>query len=150
MTKITIYLGSRCNLNCAYCHRKADEKEPVISEALLTYLKSIKELQVRFIGGEPTLYMDEVKRVVTAVPNARFGITTNGILFDRYREYFLRHRFQVCISFCMESGAQDFRGEPCTDGLWNERSRRDSSDEGHQWSGYSGNSKRGRWDIYGL
>lgn len=99
MTKITIYLGSRCNLDCAYCHRKADEKEPVISEALLTYLKSIKELQVRFIGGEPTLYMDEVKKVVAALPNARFGITTNGVLFDRYREYFLNHHFQVCISF---------------------------------------------------
>lgn len=107
MTKITIYLGSRCNLDCAYCHRKVDEKEPVISESLLKYLKSIKDLQIRFIGGEPTLYMDEVKRVVTAVPNARFGITTNGILFDRYREYFLRHRFQVCISF---DGNESLRG----------------------------------------
>lgn len=107
MTKITIYLGSRCNLNCVYCHRKADEKEPVISDALLTYLKSIKDLQVRFIGGEPTLYMDEVKKVVEAVPDARFGITTNGLLFDRYREYFLNHHFQVCISF---DGNESLRG----------------------------------------
>lgn len=107
MTKITIYLGSRCNLNCVYCHRKADEKEPVISDALLTYLKSIKDLQVRFIGGEPTLYMDEVKKVVEAVPDARFGITTNGLLFDRYRKYFLNHHFQVCISF---DGNESLRG----------------------------------------
>lgn len=27
MKSVTIYLGSRCNMNCAYCHRETDPEE---------------------------------------------------------------------------------------------------------------------------
>lgn len=99
MEKLTIYLGSRCNLSCAYCHRVADAKEPSISEGLLRYIRKKKNLSIRFIGGEPTLYMDEIQKVVDAAHGATFSITTNGVRFEKYRSYFLNHHFHVCLSF---------------------------------------------------
>ena len=40
--KLSIYLGSKCNLNCKYCHRIADTTEtPVVSDKLINYIKSI-------------------------------------------------------------------------------------------------------------
>jgi hypothetical protein len=107
MEKITIYLGSRCNLNCAYCHREVEENEPKVSDALLNYIKSRPNITVKFMGGEPTLYMDEIKRIVDAAPHASFSISTNGVLFPKYRDYFLKHRFFVVISY---DGADGLRG----------------------------------------
>ncbi|HJI42659.1 MAG TPA: radical SAM protein [Veillonellaceae bacterium] len=108
MEKLTIYLGSRCNLKCAYCHRVADTEEPSISESLLRYIRKKKALSIRFIGGEPTLYMDEIQKVVDAAPGASFSITTNGVLFEKYRDYFLKHHFHVCLSF--DGSQESLRG----------------------------------------
>lgn len=100
----TVYLGSKCNMNCPYCHREEGE-EWEISATLLERLK--KADFVRFMGGEPTLYMGEVRKVVEACPNAKFAITTNGMLFDKYKDYFMEHKFQVCFSY---DGASNLRG----------------------------------------
>lgn len=108
MERVTIYLGSRCNLACAYCHREPDKTEPHISDALIDYIRRQPEIAVKFIGGEPTLYMKEIRRVVDAAPQAEFSITTNGILFPKYREYFLRHRFFVVVSY--DGALRDLRG----------------------------------------
>lgn len=107
MEKITIYLGSRCNLNCAYCHREIEENEPKVSDELIEYIKGKPNISVKFMGGEPTLYMDEIKRIVDAAPHASFSISTNGVLFPMYRDYFLKHRFFVVISY---DGADGLRG----------------------------------------
>ena len=77
--QITIYMGSRCNLNCAYCHREADANETTISSKLLKKLQKVDNLTVKLMGGEPTLYLDEIKKVVKAVPKAKFIICTNGV-----------------------------------------------------------------------
>lgn len=107
MEKITIYLGSRCNLNCAYCHREVEQNEPKVSDELIEYIKGKSNIIVKFMGGEPTLYMDEIKRVVDAAPHASFSISTNGVLFPKYRDYLLRHRFFVVISY---DGVEGLRG----------------------------------------
>ena len=63
--KLSIYLGSKCNLNCKYCHRIADTTEtPVVSDKLINYIKSISndKLTIKFMGGEPTLYFDNIKQ----------------------------------------------------------------------------------------
>ena len=82
--QITIYMGSRCNLNCAYCHREADANETKISSELFGKLQNVDDLTVKFMGGEPTLYLDEIKKVVKAVPKAKFIICTNGVNLDKY------------------------------------------------------------------
>ena len=104
----TIYMGSKCNLNCAYCHREEDERETGLSANLLEQLKKQDNLTVKFMGGEPTLYMDEIKQVVAALPKAKFAICTNGVNLEAYLPFFKKHDFLVCISF--DGGKNSERG----------------------------------------
>ena len=106
--QVTIYMGSKCNLNCGYCHREADEFEPKISEKLIARLKRYDNLTVKFMGGEPTLYMGEIQKVVTALPYAKFAICTNGVDLDAFLPFFRKHDFLVCISF--DGGTNAERG----------------------------------------
>ena len=100
MESVTIYLGSKCNLNCAYCHRVPDEKEPVISDELLDYIRNKgANIAVKFIGGEPTLYMRQIRKVTNIAPLARYSVVTNGVGLSRYLDFFRRYRFLVCISY---------------------------------------------------
>lgn len=109
MSQLTIYLGSRCNLNCAYCHRTADENEPVIADSLLKYITENQEgLTVKFMGGEPTLYMEEIEKVVSAAPKAQYAVCTNGVNIERYIDFFRRHDFLLCISY--DGSEENLRG----------------------------------------
>lgn len=103
----TVYLGSKCNLNCAYCHKEAG-KESGISDEFIARLKAEGATDIRFMGGEPTLYMDEIRKVVGNFPDVQFAITTNGVLFDKYIDYFREHNFLVCISY--DGTDKDLRG----------------------------------------
>ena len=98
MKEIIIYLGSKCNMNCPYCHREQNGQEFGVSQKLLDYVKN-KECLIIFKGGEPTLYMDDVKKIVEAANKAKFRVNTNGKLLDKYADYFKEHNFQVCISY---------------------------------------------------
>ena len=60
--KVTIYLGSKCNLNCAYCHKEITD-DVQVSEEFIARLKTMDDLVVKFMGGEPLLYMDTIKRL---------------------------------------------------------------------------------------
>jgi len=99
MQGLTIYLGSHCNLSCPYCHREADENEPAVDERLLTLVRGRSDLRIRFMGGEPTLYMNDIKKVVDAAPRAKFSICTNGTTLKKLLPYFREHRFLVCVSY---------------------------------------------------
>lgn len=114
MEALTIYLGSRCNLSCAYCHREAAEQEEGISEKLLDYIRGRSDISIKFMGGEPTLYMDEIRRAVAAAPEARYSISTNGVDLKRHLDFFREHCFLICISY---DGAEiDLRGfDPFTE-----------------------------------
>ena len=96
--KVTIYLGSKCNLNCAYCHKEATE-DVNISYEFIKKLKTIDNLVVKFMGGEPLLYIDTIKKFINELPNAKFVITTNGVLLDEHIEYFRKHKVYICLSY---------------------------------------------------
>jgi len=101
MKNATIYLGSKCNLNCSYCHKEISENESSITDEFISYLKAHSELKrVSFIGGEPTLYFNEIKKVVDSLPSTmKYKITTNGINIKKYIDYFYEHKFLICISY---------------------------------------------------
>lgn len=104
---ITIYLGSKCNLNCPYCHRESSKNEPVVSEQFLLSLKN-RKCKIIFKGGEPTLYINEVKQIVEAANMAEFEVMTNGILLRKYAEYFNKNGFTVTISYDGENSNRGF------------------------------------------
>lgn len=99
MERLTIYLGSKCNLNCSYCHRTIDKNEPVISDELLGYLRGREDIIIKFMGGEPTLYINEIKRVTAIAPKAQYAICTNGVNLDDYLPFFRKYNFLLCISY---------------------------------------------------
>ncbi|WP_455655887.1 radical SAM protein [Phascolarctobacterium sp.] len=107
MQEIVIYLGSKCNLDCPYCHREASEHEAGIADELLNYLKD-RECIIAFKGGEPTLYMDDIKKVVAEAAKAKFRISTNAVLLDRYLDYFREHEFEICISYDGETAVRGY------------------------------------------
>ena len=93
--QITLYLGSQCNLHCAYCHREASDGEGGISEEFLAKLKRNPPGAIKLMGGEPLLYMKEIRKVVEAVPQAKFAVSTNGIGIEKHLDYFREHHFQI-------------------------------------------------------
>ena len=94
--KVYIILGKACNFKCRYCIQKCNPpvhltKSP--SSQLIVFLQMLAdrqprqqgimgELKVNFFGGEPLLYFDAIKEVVTKVdrPNLKWSIVTNGSL----------------------------------------------------------------------
>ena len=114
--QITLYLGSQCNLHCAYCHREASDGEGGISDDFLDRLKKNPPSSIKFMGGEPLLYMKEIRKVVAAVPKAKFAVSTNGIGIEKHLEYFREHRFQICISY--DGAEKDLRGYDPFTALW--------------------------------
>ena len=96
--KVTIYLGSKCNLNCAYCHKDITN-DVSVSQEFIDRLKTMDDLVVKFMGGEPLLYMDAIKKFVDELPNAKFIITTNGVLLGDHIEYFRKHKVYICLSY---------------------------------------------------
>lgn len=99
MKQLTIYLGSRCNLECEYCHRKVEKDEPKIADELIEKIKKKPSMTIKFIGGEPTLYMKDIKKVVKNAPQHDYAICTNGVNLEKYIGYFKRHNFLICISY---------------------------------------------------
>ena len=106
MKEIVIYLGSKCNLNCYYCHREESQIENNISDKLLELVK--EPCKISFKGGEPLLYINEIKKIVNASPYSDFVITTNGILFNKYKNYLKKHNFLVCLSYDGEKSLRKY------------------------------------------
>lgn len=101
---ITVYLGSRCNLDCAYCHREASPGEGHVSDALIARIGNMRG-RVKFYGGEPLLYMDEIRRVVESSPDHLWAVATNGKGIEEHLPFFRKHRFLVCLSWDGTDGA---------------------------------------------
>ncbi|MBO7159343.1 MAG: 7-carboxy-7-deazaguanine synthase QueE [Methanobrevibacter sp.] len=76
-----------CNLNCEWCDTDISTYEMLsvddVAEILITQMEfnNIKTLIIT--GGEPTLQMEEVKRLIGELPDdIRIQMETNGSLFE--------------------------------------------------------------------
>ena len=90
-----IAVTSRCNLRCSYCMREEHPNQPdALASLSRSEISTIIEVlaglgikKIRFTGGEPLLRKDIVALVAQAKQTAGIrtvGLTTNGILLDRY------------------------------------------------------------------
>ena len=105
---VSIFLGNKCNMSCPYCHRDETETSPIVSDKLKNILAKIGKVRIFFYGGEPTLYMGVIKEIVEFKPDADYYITTNGKLFDKYKDYFNKHNFFVVFSYDGKHSERDF------------------------------------------
>lgn len=101
-----IYLGSKCNTNCAYCFAQSGREDIPVSESFLEELSKKDSLYLKFGGGEPLLYMDKIKLFVKACPQADFCIATNGLLISQYIDFLNENNIFVHISW---DGAKSLR-----------------------------------------
>lgn len=124
--QVTFEITDACNLNCTYCGygkyysdydvRENKKLSPNKAILLLQHLSSLwesplnnsinKNVYISFYGGEPTLNMPFIKRIVDYVENKincktrkfSFSMTTNAILLDKYMDYLVAHNFNLLIS----------------------------------------------------
>lgn len=81
--EIGILLGNKCNFKCKHCLGTIDKTDIKETEVyLLTkFINKYKFRELLFVGGEPTLYIKQINKIISRVNN--FGekeikITTNG------------------------------------------------------------------------
>lgn len=104
---IFLILGDACNLNCKYCiEHDAPVKNYSINEKIYDFIKSVKNdyrlKAVTFYGGEPTLYFDKMKTIVTALEgnDIHFSTMTNGKLINKEMvEFFNKYAMSVNVSW---------------------------------------------------
>ena len=107
-----------CNLKCTYCSLgvgdvvgsqgkvsySLEQLDAFIKKHLVQY-----EIYVTFYGGEPTLNMDFMARVMARYPTFRFQLQTNGTLLNKLPDHVVANLSNILISI---DG-----GEAITDGF---------------------------------
>lgn len=94
---LRISLTERCNLRCFYCMPEegielTEKANLMTHEEVIFIAKQFVDLgvnKIRLTGGEPLIKknIEKIVRELTAMP-INLGITTNGILLDKYFELF--------------------------------------------------------------
>lgn len=109
---VFIMLGQECNLACKYCIQHeiktvqlCHKINPDVISWIIDISKDRKEpVDIRFYGGEPLLFWQDIQEMVKALEeahaNAKFSTITNGkLLTEAHVDYFNEHDFGVGISW---------------------------------------------------
>lgn len=128
---IFLMLGNQCNMNCAYCLQ-----HPLVNEAILTeinpeiydflcemaYENEGRRINIKFYGGEPLLYFENIKTVVGTLNNRNsvefiYSIITNGkAMTDEMVKFFNENNISVTLSWdgnsVMETRGYDIFSDP--------------------------------------
>lgn len=116
MSKTAILkLGGKCNLQCKHCHCAKTHYK--FNPQIIDYIVNNQFTNITFCGGEPTLYMDVIKKIVAAVPdNIQYKLVTNGTTLSyELAEWFNKHNFKIVISYDGNNGSRDRRLMQCWD-----------------------------------
>ena len=75
-TSVYIKLGNKCNGNCSFCKNNTENKIPTNIEKITNNLCDINMLshlnEIYFGGGEPSLYLHEIKSIYTKLRNLTY------------------------------------------------------------------------------
>lgn len=141
--QITFEVTDACNLKCDYCgygkfYCNYDKRENrnlsfAFAVSILNYMSDLwnsnlnkshgKNIFISFYGGEPLLNFPFIEQVVRYIRKLKilhnrvtFSITTNGILLDKYIEFFVTYDFNVMVSLDGNAENNSYRvfknGEP--------------------------------------
>ncbi len=94
-----IDLGYKCNGNCNFCitrtKERYSEKRKTNLEKQLKSLKRISGLyhSVEFVGGEPLLYSDNIRKMLDIIECKKKVIVTNGIRTEWYNSIDMLKKF---------------------------------------------------------
>lgn len=123
--QITFEITDKCNIACKYCayrdlYHDYDKRTNVnlnldtalsLLYELINYWRSNRDtssnkiVDIGFYGGEPTLNMDFVRKIVDFINRQQninriftFSMTTNALLLDKHIDYLKEHNFRLLIS----------------------------------------------------
>jgi len=118
MKLVTVFLSEKCNLNCSYCNQDKLSKDVIDPQLFLNEYRRVRKsfpdelIQIDFFGGEPLLFMDLIKTIISETENdgnIQYGMPTNGLLLtEEILEYLIEKKVNVSLSF---------------DGLWHDKNR---------------------------
>lgn len=117
--RLTIQLGFSCNMTCNYCLQSKTKKGEIDYKKLDKLIEEIKKedierCKIEFWGGEPLLYLDEIKYIVENLnklsPYLLYCIVTNGTLLTLENIKFFIDNFFI-ISISHDAQAQHNRGK---------------------------------------
>jgi putative peptide-modifying radical SAM enzyme len=121
-------LTTECNLQCKYCFGESLEdfdadfsgldvdyslpKKVSYDPALLAkFCKQDPDCVLTFYGGEPTLCISEIKRIMDTVRPKHFMIQTNGLFLDRLEPEYVNRLHTILVSVDGDEALTDhYRG----------------------------------------
>ena len=103
---LEIILLNDCNLRCDYCFIDKRVSKQLSAEQIKDFIikhYDFKPLEINFLGGEPLIAFDLVKKIVLSIPetvkqNCTFHLSTNGYLLTEEIITFFRDN-KVTISY---------------------------------------------------
>ena len=112
----TLCVTHKCNLNCVYCYQKhksnafmSFETAKECIDTLYNNFENKQVFELSFIGGEPLLNFEVIKKVYEYVqekgypPPDHFFITTNGtLLTDEMKEWFTKHKDNFILGLSLD------------------------------------------------
>lgn len=116
---ILLYVTHKCNMNCRYCFDK--KHGAVLDDSIFPSLDKLINLRVDvhkddlciiFMGGEPSLYPNILKKVITRYGSKlRYLIMTNGYKWsDEFKALVTEHK-NLVINLSYDGIYQDLRKE---------------------------------------
>lgn len=114
MERYVIHVTKACNMNCLYCYEKDKASTYTWQEVerlcanIVKSNKDGKPYSVEFLGGEPMLAFDYIKKAVAyfdkndAEHAKYFVITSNGTLVDQNLIDFLKEHSNVMFSVSLD------------------------------------------------
>lgn len=105
--KLLLKLGTACNLGCPHCHQS--QKNFVEHPRLIEWIKEQAFDRITFSGGEPLMYFDIIKRIMTEVGHTPlYRMMSNGTLLTKeIAEFFNGYRVAYAVSYDGKCGGRD-------------------------------------------
>jgi putative peptide-modifying radical SAM enzyme len=97
-----LILTRRCNLNCSYCHG-GEESGPKAEmqytlDELAAFLEKDDDVQLMLYGGEPSLKIPLILRLMDRFEDARFMLQTNALLIHQIPPEYIRRFHSILVS----------------------------------------------------
>ncbi len=99
-----IHITDTCNLKCSHCYYPDEKKAPKkpCSAEIIQFLEEFHRQggsSVTISGGEPLLYKDVLREIISAHAELAFKVLTNGTLIDaEIADFFREYRVNVQVS----------------------------------------------------
>lgn len=135
--RIVLNITNKCNFACKYCWAKSSPKgtevmSPQTARNIVTKLSVVQKInRIHFMGGEPTLNIENIKAVVNYFVENKFSplpifyLTSNGTMTQDDLDWLIRNKFVFSISWDGIGKAHDAQ-RPLSGGKESERIVRDT------------------------